>query len=219
MCKSDHRESAISVKEEAMERMKAFIFVMVVIIFAAAAPDCPAQKEGTIPDAISVIHSRKSVRNFTGQSVEKEKLEKILRAAMAAPTAVNKQPWSFVVVTDRKTLDTLQSGLPYAKMLVQAGAAIVVCAIPERAHDKMVEFAIIDSSVAGENILLAAEALGLGATWTAAYPYKDRMDIVKKTLSIPDAVIPLNVIPIGYPKGVDKPKDKFKPENIHWQKW
>jgi len=104
-------------------------------------------------------------------------------------------------------------------MLGQAGAAIVVCAIPEKAHDKMVEFAIIDSALAGENILLAAEALGLGATWTAAYPYKDRMDIVRKTLNIPDAVIPMNVIPIGYPKGVDKPKDKYKPENIHWQKW
>jgi len=90
-----------------MKRMKVFIFVMAIVIFAAIAPDCPAQKESAIPDAITVIHSRKSVRNFTGQSVEKEKLDKILKAAMAAPTAVNKQPWSFVVVTERKTLDTL----------------------------------------------------------------------------------------------------------------
>jgi len=202
-----------------MKRMKVFIFVMAIAVFAAIAPDCPAQKEAVIPDAITVIHSRKSVRNFTGQSVEKEKLDKILKAAMAAPTAVNKQPWSFVVVTERKTLDTLKDGLPYAKMLGQAGAAIIVCAIPGKAHDKMVEFAIIDSALAGENILLAAEALGLGATWTAAYPYKDRMDIVRRALNIPDAVIPLNVIPIGYPKGVDKPKDKYKAENIHWQKW
>ncbi len=171
------------------------------------------------PDAITVIHSRKSVRSFTGQPVSKDDLGKILRAGMAAPTAVNKQPWSFVAVTDRKTLDSLKDGLPYAKMLDKAGAAIVVCALPEKAYEQQVELAVIDSTCASENILLAAEALGLGAVWTAAYPYKDRMDFVRKTLSIPDSVIPLNVIPIGYPTGVDKPKDKFRSENIHWEKW
>jgi nitroreductase len=172
-----------------------------------------------VPDALSVIHSRKSVRHFTGQDVSKEALDKMLRAGMAAPTAVNRQPWSFVVVTDRKALDSLKEGLPYAKMLGKAGAAIVVCAMPEKAYDQKVEFAVIDSTCAGESILLAAEALGLGAVWTAAYPYKDRMDFVRKTLNIPDNVIPLNVIPIGYPTGADKPKDKFKPENIHWENW
>jgi len=202
-----------------MRGMRVVVIVMALVIAAAVVPDCLAQKEGAVPDAISVIHSRKSLRNFTGQSVEKEKLDKILRAAMAAPTAVNKQPWSFVVVTERKTLNTRRDGLPYAKMLGQAGAAIVVCAIPARAYDGMVEFAIIDSSLAGENILLAAEALGLGATWTAAYPYKDRMDVVRRALSVPESVIPLNVIPIGYPTGADKPKSKYKPENIHWEKW
>ncbi len=172
-----------------------------------------------VPDTLTVIHSRKSVRNFTGQEVSKELLDKIARAGMAAPTAVNKQPWSFVVVTDRKTLDSLRDGLPHAKMLDKAGAAIIVCAIPEKAFEKKIEYAVVDSTCASENILLAAEALGLGAVWTAAYPYHDRMDFVRKTLPIPDDIIPLNVIPIGYPTGVDKPKDKFKPENIHWEKW
>lgn len=172
-----------------------------------------------VPDALTVIHSRKSVRNFTGQDVNKELLEKIIKAGMAAPTAVNKQPWSFVVVTDRKALNSLRDGLPHAKMLDKAGAAIIVCAIPEKAFEKKVEYAVIDSTCASENILLAAEALGLGAVWTAAYPYNDRMDFVRKTLHIPDDVIPLNVIPIGHPTGVDKPKDKFKTENIHWEKW
>lgn len=202
-----------------MKNIKAFIVAIMIVMMAAIAPDCMAQKEAAAPDAITVIHSRKSVRSFTGQIIEKEKLDKILRAAMAAPTAVGRQPWSFVVVTERKTLDALKDGLPYAQMLGKAGAAIIVCAIPEKAHDKMVEFAVIDSSLAGENILLAAEALGLGATWTAAYPYKDRMGHVRKTLNIPDSIIPLNVIPIGYPAGADKPKNKYKPENIHWEKW
>jgi nitroreductase len=202
-----------------MKRVQFFMSIAMVIVLLSVWSVASAEKEGKMSDALSVIHSRKSVRNFTGQSVSKDALDKIIRAGMAAPTAVNKQPWSFVVVTDRKTLDTLASGLPYAKMLDKAGAAIVVCAIPEKAHDKRMEFAVIDSTCASENILLAAEALGLGAVWTAAYPYKDRMDVARKVLNIPHDVIPLNVIPIGHPAGTDKPKDKYKSENIHWEKW
>ena len=174
---------------------------------------------GAGKDAFSVIHSRKSVRSFTGQAVSKSDLEKILKAGMAAPTAVNKQPWSFLAVSDRKMLDKLAEGLPYAKMLRKAGAAIIVCAIPEKAIDGSAEFAVIDCALASENILLAVEAMGLGAVWTAAYPDKEKMAFLRKALNIPGNIIPLNVIPVGYPTGEDKPKDKFKKENIHWEKW
>jgi nitroreductase len=170
-------------------------------------------------DVITTIKNRKSVRNFTGESVNKSDLEKILKSAMCAPTAVNKQPWSFVVITDRKVLDALADSLPYAKMLYKAGAAIIICANPEKAHDGKTEFAVIDCSLAGENILLTVESLGLGAVWTAAYPYNERMNTVRNVLGIPQNIIPLNVIPIGHPTGEDKPKDKFKEENIHWEKW
>lgn len=195
------------------------VSVLTAVFMAVAADSFAQQKEVIASDAFTVIHSRKSVRNFTGESVSKESLDKIVRAGMAAPTAVNKQPWSFVVVTDRKTLDMLKDGLPYAKMLDKAGAAIIVCAVPDKAYEKRTEFAVIDSSCASENILLAAEASGLGAVWTAAYPYKDRMDAVRKTLNIPEDILPLNVIPVGHPTGEDKPKDKYKTENIHWEKW
>jgi len=198
---------------------KSIIISVLVTVFIFFGDNSFAQQEEKMPDAFTVIHSRKSVRSFTGEKVNKESLDKILKAGMAAPTAVNKQPWSFVAVTDRKTLDTLKEGLPYAKMLDKAGAAIIVCAIPDKAYDNSTDFAVIDSTCASENILLAAEALGLGAVWTAAYPYKERMDIVRKTLNIPDNIIPLNVIPVGHPTGSDKPKDKYKPENIHWEKW
>jgi nitroreductase len=202
-----------------MKRVKFLMSVGMVMVLLPVWSTAFGEKEGTMSDAFSVIHNRKSVRSFTGQSVSKEALDKIIRAGMAAPTAVNRQPWAFVVVTDRKTLDTLAAGLPYAKMLDKAGAAIIVCAIPEKAHDKRTEFAVIDSTCASENILLAAEALGLGAVWTAAYPYQDRMDVARKALKIPEDIIPLNVIPVGHPIGTDKPKDKYKPENIHWGKW
>ena len=172
-----------------------------------------------VPDAISVIHSRKSVRSFTGEAVSREDLEQILRAGMAAPSAVGRAPWEFVVVTDRPTLDRLREGLPYAKMLDRAGAAIVVCGVPAKAHLQKVEYAVIDGTCASENVLLAVEALGLGAVWTPAYPYEDRAAHVRATLGIPAEVAPLNVIPIGHPTGADKPKDKFRAENIHWGRW
>lgn len=143
----------------------------------------------------------------------------IVKAGMAAPTAVNMQPWSFLIITDRKKMDNLAGLLPHAQMLDKAGAAIIVCAIPDKAFNRNLEFAIIDSACASENILLAAEALGLGAVWTAVYPDKERIDAVRKELNIPGDIIPLNVIPIGYPTGEDKPKDKFKPENVRWNKF
>lgn len=177
------------------------------------------RRKRELPDALAVIHNRRSVREYTNQAIGKEDLLTILRAGMAAPTAVNLQPWSFVTVTERAVLDRLGDGLPYAKMLGGAEAAIVVCAIPKKAYEQKVEFAVIDSACASQNILLAVESLGLGAVWTAVYPYSHRMDLVRRTLNIPDNIIPLNVIPIGHPAGAGKPINKFIQENIHWEKW
>ena len=176
-------------------------------------------RERDVQDAMTVIHSRKSVRSFTGEAVSAEDLDQILRAGMAAPSAVGRSPWAFVVVTERATLDRLREGLPYAKMLDKAGAAIVVCGVPAKAHLQKVEYAVIDGSLASENILLAVEALGLGAVWTAAYPYDDRAAHVRAVLGVPAEVIPLNVIPIGHPTGADKPKEKYRAEMIHRERW
>lgn len=178
-----------------------------------------AKAADTAKDTFSVIHSRKSVRSFTGAAVSAEDLDKIVRAGMAAPTAVNMQPWSFVVIRDKKTRDALAAGLPTARGIATAGAVIIVCAEPEKAYLRSKDFAIIDASLASENILLATEALGLGGHWTASYPYEDKMKHVRTVLGIPPAVIPLNVILVGVPTGEDKPKDKYKKEKIHWEKW
>jgi len=176
-------------------------------------------KQQSISDTLSVIHNRKSVRNFTGESITQDEIDILLKAAMAAPSAVNCQPWEFIVVTDRKTLDALGEALPYAKMIFKAGGAIIVCGVPAQAHKQMKEYAVIDSTLASQNILLAAEAIGLGAIWTAAYPYPDRMMSVKTILNIPEDIIPLNVIPIGHPSGEDVPKEKFCLKKIHWEMW
>ena len=167
------------------------------------------------------IATRTSIRDYEARPVEKEKVEKMLRAAMAAPTAMNKQPWHFVVVEQRSVLDSLAGANPYAKMLLKAPPhksspiAVVVCGD----MDKVIEgggrdFWIQDASAATENLLLAAHAMGLGAVWTGAYPSEERCKAISATLSLPDNLVPLNMIVIGYPAEHPQPKDKFKEENI-----
>jgi len=171
-------------------------------------------------DFLDIIYTRRSVRRFTGEPVGKDDLTAILRAGMSAPSAVNVQPWAFVAVTDRHTLDELCRTLPYAKMLDKAGAAIIVCGIPDKDDTYAKDYWVMDCSLASGNILLAAHALGYGAVWTAAHVNQERVRSVRKILSIPDQIIPLNVIPIGVPADRSaKPLDKFREENIHWEKW
>jgi nitroreductase len=171
-------------------------------------------------DFLNVIYTRRSVRKFTGEKVKEEDLAAILRAGMSAPSAVNVQPWAFVAVTDRDILNELCKSLPYAKMLDKAGAAIIVCGIPDKDDTYAKQYWVMDCSLASGNILLAAHALGYGAVWTAVYVDSDRVRSVRRILSIPENIIPLNVIPIGIPADRDgKPVDKFRRENIHREKW
>ncbi len=166
------------------------------------------------------ILQRKSVRHYLPGAVSDEDLEKIVRAGMSAPSAVNRQPWAFVTITDRQQLDILGDALPYAKMLLQAGSAIVVCGDLRQLSDADAKYWVQDVSAATQNILLAAEALGYGAVWTAVYPEADRMNIVTETLELPERVIPFNVIPLGVPQeGRDRPKDKWDPHRLHRDCW
>lgn len=160
------------------------------------------------------IFLRKSVRDYTDQEVSKETLELLVKAGMAAPSGKNIQPWSFVIVSDRNTLDKMAEGLPYAKMLKKARHAIIVCGDVEKSS-----YWYLDCSAASQNILLAIEAMGLGGVWTAAYPYDDRIQVVRDAISLPENIIPLNVIPVGHPKGMEKAKDKWDAEKVHWDKY
>lgn len=193
-----------------------FVCLMAGLLLASSVS---AKEPETAKDTFSVIHSRKSVKSFTEATVSSVALDKIVRAGMAAPTAVNKQPWSFVVVTDKKKINALAAGLSNARGIDKAGAVIIVCAEPEKANLQSKDFAIIDASLASENIMLATEALGLGGHWTASYPYEDKMKHVRTVLGIPATIIPLNVILVGVPTGEDKPKDKYQKDKIHWEKW
>ena len=197
--------------------MKRILFLLLglVTVLGPARP-CFSQTK----DTLTTIHARKSVRHYTGQPVSKKDLEALVKAGMAAPTAMDRRPWAFVVVSDEAALRQLAQGLPYAQMILQAKSAIVVCGVMNKAgNGEARDFWIQDCSAATENILLAAEAIGLGAVWTGVYPSTQRVDHVQKTLGIPRDVVPLNVIAVGYPTGEDRPKDKFDPTNIHWDKW
>lgn len=166
------------------------------------------------------IMTRTSVRSYLDTPVESEKVERMLRAAMAAPTAGNKQPWRFVVIEDRQTLETISEHFNTMKMAAKAPLAIVVCGdmndtFPGDGLDYWVE----DASAATENLLLAAHAMGLGAVWCGIYPMQERVTYLRELLQLPDNIVPLNVIPIGYPAEEPAPKDKWRAGNIHRETW
>ncbi len=171
-------------------------------------------------DVISVIHQRKSVRNYTAEQVPPDQLETLVKAGFAAPTARNQQPWEFVIITERETLNLLGDGLRLGKMLTTAPAAIVVCGnSSEFLEDEERDMWMLDCAAAAQNILLAAEGLDLGAVWVGVFPVKQRMEHVAKVLNLPERIIPLCVIAVGHPTGLEKPKDKYRPTKVRFQSW
>lgn len=181
---------------------------------------CSNNDSRTTASTLDVIHSRKSVRNYTDQLVTQEQLLTLAKAGMAAPSARNLQPWHIMAIDDRATLDALADSLPNGKMLYQAPAAMVVCGdmtlAPEGdGHD----FWVCDCSAVTENILLAAESMGLGAVWLGIYPVEQRVKTIGGILHLPEHITTLAVISIGYPTGEDQSKDKWKEEKYHVNKW
>lgn len=177
--------------------------------------------DGNVSDVLTAIATRKSIRKFDPfRAVEDEKVEKILKAAMCAPSAMDKRPWEFVVVKDKAQLQKLGERLPYSRIANGAQLAIVVCGsldngLPSRGK----EYWIHDCSAASMNILLAAHGLGLGAVWTGVFPGEERIEAVREILAIPDGYAPLNVIPIGYPAEDPSVKNKWNPAKIHADRW
>ncbi len=175
--------------------------------------------DNTAEIVVDNIMTRTSVRRFTSEPVGRDTLDVLVKAGMAAPTAVNKQPWAFVVVTERAVFDSLMNVHPWSN-LQTASAAIVVCGDMQKALDGFArEYWVQDCSAATENILLAAHAYGLGAVWCGVYPNPDVLPGVKRILGLPDAVTPLNIITLGHPAQNVEPKDKWVPENVHYQRW
>ena len=166
-------------------------------------------------ELIHAILARRSIRKYTNEVVDDDKVRALLDAAMAAPSASNRKPWHFIVVKERKKLDELANSHPYGKMLFEASLCIAVCgdtAISER-------FWVQDCSAATENLLIASAALGLGAVWLGVYPSEERVKDVKKTLNTPDNVTPLNLISIGHPAEKKEPRTQYDETRVHREHW
>lgn len=176
--------------------------------------DCA--KSSTIED----IMSRTSIRSYADFPVGKETVDTLLRAAMAAPTAGNKQPWRFVVIDNKKTLESVGEKFQNMKMARNASLAVVLCGDTLSTFTgEGVGYWIQDVSAATENLLLAAHAVGLGAVWCGIYPISERVEYFSGLLKLPENVIPMACVCIGYPDGQTTPKDKWNPDYVRYNEW
>lgn len=178
------------------------------------------QQQSSEQAALDVIATRVSVRHFTGEKLSAEQIDKILRAGMAAPTAVNKQPWAFVVVDDTSVLQQLSQAVKSSRIENGASHAIVVCGDLSKALEGEAQgYWVEDASAATENMLLAAHAMGLGALWVGVYPISDRVAQIKQIIAAPADIVPMCIVTLGYPAEQPAVKDKYKEENIHHNRW
>ena len=166
-------------------------------------------------DALEVIFTRRSIRKYTGEPVTAEELHTILEAGMNAPSANNRQPWSFIAVDDRAKLNAIMEVHPYSRMLAEAPLAIIVCgdtAVSERFWQQ-------DCAAATENILLAARALGLGTVWMGVYPDLQRAKSVAALFGVPEGVQPMCVIAVGHPAEQKGRVERYDEEKVHKNGW
>ena len=164
-----------------------------------------------------VLLTRRSIRSFTKEPVPDEMVETILRAAMAAPSAGNQQPWHFIVIKDQKSLAKIPSFHPYAKMVTQAPVSILLCGDPTGV--KWPTFWPQDCSAAAQNMLLAARDLGLGSVWAGIYPEASRMIGFRSLYNIPGQVNPFALIVLGWPAQEFTEMDRFKAERVRYEQW
>lgn len=191
-----------------MKRTILTLTVLLLAVVSTQAQDCCRGKNA----AIENIMTRTSIRKYQNKAVEATVIDTLIRAAMAAPTAANKQPWHFVVVTDPAVLQQL-GGNRFGK----APLAIVVCGDMEKTMSGTArDFWIQDTSAATENLLLASHAMGLGAVWTGVYPNMERCGAVANIIGTPEYIIPLCVVYAGYPDEQPAPKQKYDPERVSY---
>lgn len=166
-------------------------------------------------DAIEAILTRRSIRKYTAEKIADEIIDELLKAAMAAPSAFNAQPRHFMVIDDRLILDKIPEFHPYAEMLKQARTAIAICGDIMVQPDRW----MLDCAASAQNILLAAHAKGLGAVWLGIYPAEERIKDLKNLLELPQNIIPLCLISLGYPQEKKKPSNRYDQDKIHKNRW
>jgi nitroreductase len=162
---------------------------------------------------------RRSIRVYSPGEVDEAVVQKLLAAAMSAPSAAAKNPWHFVVVRDRQILSRLAAALPHGQMLATAALGIVVCGDLEVAHDHQLSYLLQDCSAAIENLLLCAHILGLGACWLGVHPRAERIKSLREILSLPPSIIPVAGISLGYAGESKEPRAVYNPGCVHFETW
>jgi nitroreductase len=170
-------------------------------------------------DHFQFLFGRRSVRVYAPGDIDDAAVTQLLQAAMAAPSAVAKDPWRFVVIRKKETLSAIAAALPNGGMLATAPLGIIVCGDLDAAHDRQLSYLLQDCSAAMENLLLGVYALGLGACWLGIHPREDRLRKIKEILQLPASVIPMAGVAIGLPGEEKEPRTRFNRDYVHWEKW
>lgn len=168
---------------------------------------------------LDLIFGRRSVRVYSPGEIHDATVTRLLEAAMAAPSAMTKDPWRFIVVRNQGALEDLATSLPGGKMLATAALSIIVAGDLESAFESNIGYLLQDCSAATENLLLAAHALGLGACWVGVYPSTDSMACLRKRFALPPQVVPVAVIALGLPGEQLPARTRYQDSNVHREKW
>ncbi|MFN8207547.1 MAG: nitroreductase family protein [Bacteroidales bacterium] len=171
----------------------------------------------TVMNIIDFIINRRSIRKYLPEAIPDELIGELLKAGMYAPSAVNKQPWHFIVIRERSIMEEIIKVHPYASMLRFAAAAIVVCGDMQIAHTP--EYTPVDCAAATQNILLAAHGLGLGGVWLGLHPREERKRAISILFGLPDNIMPFAIVSLGYPAEMPPLPQRFRKERIHYEKW
>lgn len=168
-------------------------------------------------DVLEAIHSRRSIRKFEEKDVSEQDVKELLEAAMMAPSAINAQPWQFIVVRDREILDKVPSVNQYAAMAAKSPVSILVCG--DLSKEKYPGYWVQDCSAAVQNLLLAAHGKGLGAVWTGIYPMEERINGFNELFKLPEHVMPLALVVVGHPAQQPKSTSRYNEERVHRNTW
>jgi len=173
----------------------------------------------TSEENLNFIFGRRSIRVYSPGEISEQAVTRLLEAAMAAPSAMAKDPWRFVIIRNQQTLAKMATALPGGAMLSTASLAIVVCGDMDTVLDRQLSFLLQDCSAAIENLLLCAHVLGLGACWVGVHPSEDSIRNLRELLGLPAPVIPIAAISLGHPGEQPGPRTRYNAGNVHYEKW
>ena len=168
-------------------------------------------------DIFEALHTRRSVRKYQEKEIPEELIQKLLAAAMMAPSAGDARPWQFILVTDPEKKNKVKEVHPYVSMIIKAPLGILVCG--DLSKEKYPGFWPQDCSAAMQNLLLAAHGSGLGAVWTGIYPLEERVVKICEIFNLPDQIVPLGLAVMGWPAQCGKSEERYTDECVRYNTW